>query len=282
MRQIQDDSHLAPLAPPGFLAVLSSSAVSVAREAEARQSVLRMRNQRLGSVPLAIAIAAAAALGAPRTASAEAPSPELMARLADYATRLDSMRTHASYRFDGELSTLDRKGNPDSRKVMKGRIDADGSVARLTVLSYTDDGEDKTQDAQQKAIDSEKRKRDKPRVRLPILADEQPRYRFDQVETDAADPSRVKITFVPKDPGSDTIEGSAWVDVRTGSLLSAGFKLSKPSTFVDYVHFTVAFDESTPIGPAVSTVHVEGQSGFFLFHKRFQGTARVYGYSIVP
>jgi hypothetical protein len=245
----------------------------------ARQSMSRMQRSGLS---LSIAITAAGAFGLPRTVRAEAPAPEIMARLAQYATRLDSMRTHASYRFDGELSTLDRSGRADSRKVMKGRMDADGSMARLTVLSYREDGEDKTHAAQEKALESQKRKREKPRFRLPILADEQPRYMFDQIEIDPADSARVKISFSPKVPASDTIEGSAWVDARTGSLLSAGFKLSKPSMFVDYVHVQVEFDESTSLGPAVSVVHVDGQSGFLFFHKRFEATAKVYGYAIVP
>jgi hypothetical protein len=238
-------------------------------------------------LPVALA-AAAAAVSSPRAASAEAPTPEIMARLAAYAERLDSMRTHASYRFEGELSTFDRHGRPDSRKEMKGRIDADGSTARMTVLSYLEDGEDKTRDAQERTAQNQnqnqnqKRKRDKPKIRLPILADEQPRYVFDRVGTDPADPTRVKISFSPRVPGADTIEGTAWVDARTGSLLSAGFKLSKPSMFVEYVHFQVEFDESTTLGPAVSEVRVEGQGGFLFFHKRFEGTAKVYGYSIVP
>ncbi|MGH7439078.1 MAG: hypothetical protein ACRENE_25600 [Polyangiaceae bacterium] len=168
---------------------------------------------------------------------------------------------------------------------MKARVDADGKATHTTVLSYTDDGEDKTQFAQKKAVDREnerKKKPEKQRVRLPILADEQPRYVFDLVETDAADPSRVKVSFVPKTPGSDTIEGSAWVDANTGALLSAGFKLSKPSMFVDYVHFAVEFGDTTSLGPAVSSVEVEGRSGFLFFHKRFRGKAVVHDYAIVP
>jgi hypothetical protein len=235
-----------------------------------------------GPVAAIAAVAAALSLAPASAASAEVPSPALMTRLADYAARLDSMRTHASYRFEGELLTIDRAGATDSRKTMKGRVDADGTVAHLIVESYTEDGEDKTQDAQKKALDREKGKREKSRIRLPILADEQGRYVFDQVDTDATDPSRVKITFVPRVPASDTIEGSAWVDATTGSLLTAGFKLSKPSMFVDYVHVTVEFGETTPIGPAISSLEVEGQSGLLFIHKRFRANARVHGYAISP
>jgi hypothetical protein len=232
----------------------------------------------------AATLAAVASLGSARTATAEPPAHEVMARLAAYAARLDSMRTHASYRFDGELSTFDRHGDADSLKAMRGRVDADGTITHMTVLRYTEDGEDKTSEAQKKALDSEKRKKDtdRPRFRLPILADQQPRYVFDQIATDPSDPSRVKISFVPKNPAADTIEGSAWVDTRSGCLLSAGFKLSKPSTFVDYVHVSVEFGGTTSLGTAISNVEVDGQSGFLFFHKRFHGEARVYDYTIIP
>jgi len=239
--------------------------------------------QRQVARGFAVALAAAAAVGVPRAASASAPEPDLMTRLADYAARLDSMRTHASYSVDGQLETLDRGGRPDSLKTMTARVDADGTTSRLNVIRYTEDGEDKTDDAQKKAREREaKRKNEKKRIRLPILATEQPRYVFDQLEVDAADPSRVKIAFVPRAPEDDTIEGSAWVDARTGSLISVGFKLSRTSMFVDYVHFTVEFGESTRLGSAVSTVLVEGQGGILFFRKRFRGTAKVSDYALVP
>jgi hypothetical protein len=239
--------------------------------------------QRMTARGLAVALAAAAVIAAPRAACAAPPEPGLMALLADYAARLDSMRTHASYTIEGELETLDRAGNPDSLKKMTARMNADGTSAKLSVGKYTEDGEDKTDEARQKARErEEKRKKDKKRIRLPILASEQARYAFDQVEIDPVDSSRVKIAFVPKAPGEDTIEGSAWIDARTGSLISAGFKLSKTSMFVDYVHFTVEFGESTSLGPAVSRVVVEGQGGVLFFRRRFRGTARVSNYAIVP
>ena len=206
-----------------------------------------------------------------------------MARLADYAARLDSMRTHASYSVDGQLETLDRVGKPDSLKAMKARVEADGTTAKLAVITYTEDGEDKTDDARKKARErDEKRKKEKKRIRIPILATEQSRYVFDQIDVDPADASHVKISFVPRAPDDDTIEGFAWVDARTGSLISAGFKLSQTSMFVDYVHFTVEFGESTQLGSAVSTVLVEGQGGILFFRKRFRGTAKVSNYAIVP
>src|SRR5580704_8035026 len=232
-----------------------------------------------------VALTALAAVGASKPASAAAPDPALMVRLAEYSARLDSMRTHASYAIEGQLETLDRSGKPDSLKTMKARVDADGTTTKLNVIHYTEDGEDKTEDARKKAHErDEKRKKekDKKRLRIPTLASEQPRYVFEEIDVDSSDPSRVKISFVPKSPEEDTVEGSAWVDSRTGAFISAGFKLSKTSMFVDYVHFTVEFGESTRFGPAVSTVLVEGQGGILFFRKRFRGTAKVSDYTILP
>jgi hypothetical protein len=212
-----------------------------------------------------------------------------MAKLAVYASHFESMRTHASYTVEGRLETLDRHDKADSVKTMKARVDADGVRTHLVVMHYTEDGEDKTEDAQKKAREREE-KRDKEResekgkkhLRIPLLAEEQPRYSFDQVETDANDPMRVRIAFAPKVPAEDTIEGSAWVDARTGSLLSAGFKLTRTPMFVDYVHFTVEFGVPTALGPAVSSVVVEGQGGVLFFRKRFRGTATLCDYTILP
>ncbi len=232
-----------------------------------------------------IVFAAMASLAVPRTARADAPAPELMARLADFAARFETLRTRASYRLKGQYETLDGSGRADSVKAMEARLDPDGDMPMLDVISYTEDGQDKTAEAQADARErAAKRKKDTNRkhVRMPLLADEQPRYVFDQVQVDAADPSRVRISFKPRERDSDTIEGSAWVDARAGTLISAGFKLSKTPTFVDYVHFTVEFGVPTRLGPAVSTVSVDGQGGLLFFRKRFHGSATLWDYRLEP
>jgi hypothetical protein len=236
-------------------------------------------------VPLhgVLLVAAMASLAVPRAAHADAPAPELMARLADFASRFETLRTQATYRVKGRYETLDGDGKAQSVKAMEARLDPDGDTPALNVISYTEDGEDKTAQAQADARDRRaKRKSDPNRkhLRMPLLADEQPRYRFDQVQVDAQDPNRVRIAFTPKERGGDTIEGSAWVDARTGSLISAGFKLTKTPTFVDYVHVTVQFGEPTQLGPAVSTVSVDGEGGLLFFRKRFHLSARLWDYRL--
>jgi hypothetical protein len=233
---------------------------------------------------LALLVLAALAV-ATRPATAAAPSPELMAKLASYGAGFEAMRTHASYTIDGRMETLDGEGRADSVKQMKARVEADGIDVKFVVVRYVEDGEDKTADAQKRALkraQERKAERDQKRYRIPVLADEQPLYVFDQVEVDGQDPAVVRIAFAPKVPRDDTIEGSAWVDSRTGTLISAGFKISKPPVFVDYVHVQLEFGAPTPLGPAVSKVVADGKGGMLFFRKRFHVAATLSDYHLAP
>ncbi len=222
-------------------------------------------------------------------AAAAAPPPELMEKLAVHAAAFEAMRTHASFLFDGKLDDLDGDGNCTSKKALNGRVEANGTAARFVVIKYVEDGEDKTDDARRKAREAdEKRKaktpeeREKEKVPMPFLASEYAKYTFDEVEVDRADASRVRIAFVPKAPTEQTIEGSAWVDTKAGTVISAGFKMSKTPLFIDWIHFTVEFGETTPLGPAISKITTEGRGGLLFFHKHFVGSAVVSSYRIVP
>ncbi len=231
------------------------------------------------------AVFAVAALVAPRVASAAIPAPDLMARLAAYGAGFEALRTHASYSIDGRMETLDGDGKANSVKQMRARVEADGINVTFIVDRYIEDGEDKTADAQKQAIkraQEHKSDPDRKRFRIPVLADEQPRYAFDQVEVDRRDPAVVRIAFVPRVPKEDTIEGSAWVDSRTGALISAGFKISKPPVFVDYVHVTLEFGAPTALGPAVSRVTADGNGGLLFFRKRFHVAATLSDYRLAP
>jgi hypothetical protein len=226
--------------------------------------------------------ALAAVSAVPVTASAQPPSPELMARLASNAARYVSMRTRASYSIDGRMEMLDGEGKANSVKEMTARVEANGVDAHFVVVRYVEDGEDKTADAQKEArkkAQERKSEHDSKHLSIPILAEEQPRYVFDQPESDPADPARVRITFVPKVPKDDTIEGSAWIDTRTANLISVGFKISKPPMFVDFVHVTLEFGAPTPIGPAVSKVVADGDGGVLFFRKRFHAIATLSNYT---
>ncbi len=225
-------------------------------------------------------------LSAPN-ASAQTPAPDLMQRLGAYAVRFETMRTHASYHVEGKLDSLDGNGRVDSRKFMRARVDSDGHKSQFSILQYLEDGQDKTADAktkQQKQRDdaAHEAPSHKREWRMPFHPNEQPRYVFNQVEVDSSDPNRVRIAFAPKIVEDDTIEGSVWVDVRAGTLVSAGFKLSKPPTLVDSVHVTMLFGEQTTLGPAPSRIAVDAHAGALFVRKHYHGEALLSAYTLVP
>jgi hypothetical protein len=230
-------------------------------------------------------VVAVAAAFFPRSAFAEPPDPALLARLAIHADAIERMRTRASYALEGELDQLDGDGKVDAVKKMQARIEADGEKTRLVVLKCSDDGKDTTEDARKAAKagnEKTKEERAKSHVEMPFVASAQPHYTFDQIAVDPADPTRVQISFVPKEPSEHTSEGSAWVDTKAGTLLSAGFKLSKPGFFVDYIHLTIELGAKTDLGPAISRVTVDGKGGILFIRKHFRGEATLSDYRLVP
>jgi hypothetical protein len=223
----------------------------------------------------------------PAPARAQRPASDLMARLGAYAVRFETLRTHASYDAAGKLESIDGSGHADSTKTMKGHVDADGHKVHFSIMQYVEDGQDKTAEAKDKqrkseAESAEKPPSDKREWRMPFHPNEQPRYDFDQVEVDPRNPSRVRIAFVPKIKEEDTIEGSAWVDLSAGTIITAGFKLSHPPTLVDSVHVTMFFGEQTALGPAPSRISVDAAGGVLFLHKRYHGEAVLSGYRLVP
>lgn len=234
---------------------------------------------------VALACLALALLTGARPALAKPVSPELLGRLATYAQAFEEQRKRASYHLDGKLEVLDGDGKVTETKELAARVDATGGDPKLVVLKYTEDGEDKTSDAVKEAAENAAKHRRKKasgkELKLPILATQQARYGFDELER-SEDGARLRIQFTPLAPAEDTVEGSAWVDVAAGTVLSASFRLSKTSLFVHYVHFTVEFSAQTSLGPAASTVTVDGEGGILFFRRRFRGAATLSAYSIAP
>jgi len=225
-------------------------------------------------------------LAAP-TLRAQTPASDLMAKLGVYAERFETMRKNASYVVEGKLDSLDGSGRTESTKFMRARVDSDGHTTQFSVLQYLEDGQDKTAEAKDKQKKREADAKNDPPShkrawRMPFHPGEQPRYYFNQVEVDAQNPSRVRIAFVPKIVEDDTIEGSAWVDVRAGTIVTTGFKLSKPPSIIDSVHVTMMFGESTSLGPAPSRIAVDAHGGVLFLRKHYHGEATLSQYRIAP
>jgi len=240
---------------------------------------------RFPSVHAVLALLAAASILTPGLARADPPSPELMARLAATSATMDEVRKRASYTMEGHIDTLDGDGNVSSVETTRARVERDGGRTHLVIEKATKDGKDVTDEERKKAAREEGKhdeEKQKARIDIPFLAAVQPKYVFDQVETDPKDPTRVRIAFTPKEPDEHSVEGSAWVDTRAGQFLSAGFKVSKPGFFVDYVHVTVEVGARTELGPAVSRITFDGKGGFLFIHKHFRGSEALSNYAIGP
>ena len=149
-----------------------------------------------------------------------------------------------------------------------------------------EDGEDKTQEAKKMAAERRDRKKRRARksddVHLPFLASEQPKYAFRVGEVDARDPARVRVYFDAKSPSKSLWNGSAWVDTRTGDILTMGASPSKTSSFLDYLRLQIEFGETTSMGRAVSKVSFEAGGSFLFIKKRFRGSATLADYTVAP
>jgi hypothetical protein len=163
----------------------------------------------------------------------------------------------------------------------------DGQSSEAEIVRYVEDGKDKTADAQAEARKrrAEGKKSKGKRMRdfhLPFLASEQPRYSFTLAERSGTDSNHVRIAFVPRAAAEDAYRGSAWVDERTGEILSLGFSPSKNPSFVDHVDVTVEFGLPTSLGRAPSKLTFEAKGGFLVFRKHYKGTATIANARILP
>jgi hypothetical protein len=226
-----------------------------------------------------------AVLFAARTVDAEPPAPELMAKLAATSAGFDSVRKHASFAVEIRVETLDGDAKVTGVETRREHVVRKGATTHIVVDKATKDGRDFTRQAQEEENEKQAaREKDekKGRLDIPFLASEQSLYAFDVVETDPNNPARVRIAFMPKDPDSHTVEGSTWVDRDAAQFGSAGFKVSKPGIFVDYVHITLELGATTELGRALSRIRFEGKGGFLFFHKHIRGSEVFSDYKITP
>jgi len=208
----------------------------------------------------------------------------LMAGLASHAERLEDMKMRGEFTMSGRMEEVDGDGKAsDKKEVLLRSTPTPTPMDRITnIIRFTDNGEDKTVDAQKKATARrEKRLRDpdklaeakKKDIKMPFLPGEQGRYVFTIAGRDAAQPGRVRIGFVPKVAAENAIKGSAWVEESTREVLSMGFSFSKNPVFVDHVDIQMTFGLATPLGRAPSTLTFDGRGGLLFIRKHYRGSA---------
>ena len=228
-------------------------------------------------------LAAFIALTLPRVAAAQPPDPALMERLSHHAQAFRELAKRASFRTEALIEELDGDGKVSSRQTSVSRTETDGkSPPHETVERAVKNGKDATAEEQARVAKEEEEARKKKgdgELTLPFVSDA---YNYDEVGVDSADPTRIEIAFSPKKPDKHTVEGKAWVDAARGTILSAGVKLSKPPTFVDWVHFTAEFAAATPICPAISRLVFEVKGGILFIRKHIRGEIKMTDYRIAP
>jgi len=234
---------------------------------------------------LAIALTGLALFSPGELSASDAVAPAtLLAKLAETSARFEAMMKKASFTVAGRMGDVSSDGSLEAAKEARLRVTMRGDTANVEILEYVEDGTDKTAEAKRKQADKAKESR-KPRkadeeVHMPFLDTEQSKYDFRVGEVDAHDPSRVCIYFHAKTRAENLMNGSAWVDTRTGDILTTSVTASKTPAFVDYLRMQFEFGERTSMGPAVSKLAFEGAGGFLFIRKHFRGSATVASYVI--
>lgn len=243
--------------------------------------LLRMRSTFLSLLALAFVLWTPAA----RAADA-APSAELLAKLAETSARFEAMVKRSTFTLTGKMEKVSGDGVASEPKEGTFRVRPTPERTEVEVIRYTEDGEDKTREAKAQAAERarapKKRRRPKDDLHLPFLASEQPKYVFRLGEVDALDPARIRVHFDAKAPSKGLWNGSAWVDGRTGEILSMGVAPAETSSFLDYLRLQIEFGEATPMGRAVSKVSFEAGGSFLFVKKRFRGSATLADYALTP
>lgn len=210
-----------------------------------------------------------------------AVSDATMKGLAAHAQAFEDMAKRGAFTLTFHVEQVGDKGEVSDVKDMSVRsTPIQGSDERTSkILKYTEDGKDKTAEAQKKADDrrAEKKKpKDKSKsvsLDLPFAPAAQPKYIFSIAERDPKNASLVRINFNPKKPAEELIKGSVWYDEAKSQIVSIGFSLSKNPTFVDHVNCTVVFGLPTPLGMAPSQINFDVRGSFLFVHRKYRGSA---------
>ncbi|WP_394841013.1 hypothetical protein LZC95_28550 [Pendulispora brunnea] len=221
----------------------------------------------------------AAFLPAELQADEAAPRPvpaELLAKLARTSAQFEAMMGKASFTVTGHMDN----------KEGTARVTMQGDRSKVEILKYVEDGQDKTEEAKKRAAERarepRKARQSRDEVHMPFLASEQTNYDFWVGDVDAHDPTHMRVFFHAKVPAENRMNGSAWVDERSGELLTASVTASKTPAFIDYIRAKFEFGEQTSMGPAISKLSFDTAGGFLFVRKHYAGSATFASYELSP
>jgi hypothetical protein len=198
----------------------------------------------------------------------------LLGRLEKHARGLEQMERRGSFLLRGRMEELDGHGRVDGKKELVLRVTATPSERITEILSYLEDGADKTKEARDKQKkDASEPEDPKKKFMLPFSPAAKGRYRFTLAERSEKTPDRVRIAFTPLERAHNTYVGSAWVDVPSGEILTMGLSPTKTPLFVDQIEVQVRFENQTTLGRAPSELSFEARGSLLFFKKHYRGSA---------
>lgn len=200
--------------------------------------------------------------------------PELLGRVGQHASRLEQMEKRASFMLRGHMDELDGKGQLKAKKELVVRVTATPTERITEILSYLEDGADKTKEAREKQKrDAEEKEDPNKKFVLPFSPGAQGRYRFTLAERDGKAPGRVRVSFHPLVRASNAYAGAAWIDVASGEILTMGLSPTKTPLFVDQIEVQVLFENQTSLGRAPSEISFQAEGGLLFIRKHYRGSA---------
>lgn len=208
----------------------------------------------------------------------------MLGKVSEREARMAKFLENHSHLTETRAEELDKKGNVESVTESLERVVRKGERTEREILRYVRDGKDDTANERKKRAGVKagppgKERSIKIGATSPFDAKEQGKHRFTLVGPDPADPGRVRIRFEPNGKKSpETSVGEAVVDPATGAILSLRFRPADNPKFVDQMDVQMEYGATTPEGPALSRVTIEGAGGVLFIKKRMKMTVKLSEY----
>lgn len=199
-----------------------------------------------------------------------APDAALLVRLGEHADRTERFSKNASFTVDTIAEEYDSDGRVTKTSKSSTRVTRRDGVETKKLISYEEDGVDRTEKKRREVENAEP----KP-VNSPFVTSRQSKYRFEVLETTD---EHVRIGFEPAgNRVPELITGEALVDPSTGEVHFTSMQPSKMPLFVDSLELTATFE-----GLAMSKFTLRGAAGFLFFKKRFGVSSTYRDYEVQP
>jgi hypothetical protein len=207
------------------------------------------------------------------------PSPDLLQKLAAADARLLRLYKEGAVTMTSRVEELDKEGKAQHTQTVTLRLTVQDGAQRAEVVSASRDGQDVTADERKAQAERQAKAEQDPKgkmgqrqqLTLPFAADAQPSYAFQVLGPDANNPALQRIAFAPRGKKSKELwVGEAVVDPAAGEVKWLKQRPSELPAFVERIDMVLEFNAATPVGPAISKVHMEGEGGLPFFKKRFR------------